>query len=120
MVIDSKTKELAVKYVVATGFYKSRLAEYLGISRPTLDKILEEDFSFFTTLKAADSVFCKNLILNTAKKNPAFLLKTKYGEEFNENKPNFDPVGDLNKIMTKIDEMFTSETSGAGLIDDVD
>ena len=120
MVLDENNKKLAIMYVAATGFYKTRLAEYLGISRPTLDKILENDSQFFTALKAADAVFCKNLIINTAKKNPAFLLKTKYGEEFNENKPNFDPVGDLNKIMKKIDEMFTSETSGAGLIDDVD
>lgn len=120
MTLDSRDKKLAIKYVVATGFYKSRLASYLGISRPTLDKILEEDASFFTALKAADSVFCKDLIINTARKNPAFILKTKYKEEFDEDKPTFDPVDGLNQMLKKIDELFTGETSGAGLIDDVD
>ena len=119
MVLEKTTKQLAVKYVVATGFYKSRLAGYLGISRPTLDKILAEDSSFFTTLQAADAVFCKDLIINTAKKNPAFLLKTKYKEEFDENKPSRDPVDDLNKILKKIEDLYTEETSGAGFVDDI-
>lgn len=90
---------------MATGFYKTRLAEYLGISRPTLDKILENDPRFFTVLKAADATFCKDLIINTARKNPAFLLKTKYREEFDENRPASDPVETINEMLKKVKEM---------------
>lgn len=89
---------------MATGFYKSRLASYLGISRPTLDKILKENPSFFTTLQAADSVFCKDLIIRTAKKNPAFLLKTKYKNEFDDKiNIQIDPEEEIKKIAKLID-----------------
>ncbi len=106
MVLDSKNIELAIRYVAATGFFKNRVAKYLGISRPTLDKIFKENPSFFTQLKAADAVFCKNLIIRTAKKNPAFILKTKYKEEFDDKVrfENFDPEEEIQKIAKLIDQ----------------
>lgn len=108
MVLDDKNRELAIRYVVATGFYKNRVASYLGISRPTLDKIFEEDPSFFTQLTAADSVFCKNLIIKTANKNPAFLLKTRYREEFDDSsRISVDPEEEIKKL-TKIIDSSTS------------
>ncbi len=90
---------------MATGFYKSRVASYLGISRPTLDKIFEKDPLFFTQLKGADAVFCKDVIIKTASKNPAFILKTKYKEEFDD-KERFgaiDPEEEIKKIAKIID-----------------
>lgn len=107
MILDEKNRDLAIRYVVATGFYKSRVASYLGISRPTLDKIFKEDPSFFTQLKGADAVFCKDVIIKTANKNPAFILKTKYKEEFDD-KIRFeglDPEEEIKKIAKIIDTM---------------
>lgn len=104
MTLSDENRELAVRYVVATGFYKNRVANYLGISRPTLDKVFKEDLSFFTQLKAADAVFCKNLIINTANKNPAFLLKTKYREEFDDSaRISVDPEEEIKKLISIID-----------------
>lgn len=80
--LSEKEKELAIKYVEESGFYKNRLADYLSISRPTLYKILEEDGGFFTRLKRADAIFCKNLIEAVKKREPLYILKTKYREEF--------------------------------------
>lgn len=106
MILDSENKELAIRYVTATGFFKYRVASYLGISRPTLDRIFKEDPSFFTQLKAADAVFCKNLIIRTAKKNPSFILKTKYKEEFDDKFRfgAFDPEKEIQKIARLIDQ----------------
>lgn len=110
MILDKKTKEMTLKYVMATGFYKTRVADYLAISRPTFDKILENDPVFFTALKAADAVFCKDLIMLTAKKNPSFLLKTKYKDEFNDDNPHpdFNPEEELKKI-DKIIQKYASD-----------
>lgn len=80
--LTEKEKELATKYVEESGFYKNRLADYLGISRPTLYKVLEENDDFFTHLKRADAIFCKSLIESIKKKDPAFILRTKFREEF--------------------------------------
>jgi len=82
--LTDKDKKFAIKYVEKSGFYKSRLADFLSISRPTLDKLLEEDNDFFTSLKRADAIFCKNLIEEVSRKNPAFILKTKYRKEFDD------------------------------------
>lgn len=105
MILSSQIKDLAIRYVAATGFYKNRLAEYLCISRPTLDKILEEDQSFFTQLKSADALFCKDLIVRTAKKNPAFILKTKYKDEFSDSSlpQGFDPEEEIKRLAKIID-----------------
>lgn len=81
--LTEKEKELAVKYVEESGLFKNRLADFIGISRPTLYKLLEEDTDFFTRLKRADTIFCKSLIVSVKKKDPMFLLKKKYIEEFN-------------------------------------
>lgn len=106
MIIDKKTKEFAVRYVMETGFYKSRLAGFLGISRPTLDKILEEDKGFFTAIQAANAIFCKDLILQVKRKNPTFLLKTRFRDEFNDNLRigAYDPEEEIKKIAKLIDE----------------
>lgn len=110
MILNTKTKELAIMYVMATGFFKKRLADYLGVSRPTLDKILSQDSDFFTQVKAADSVFCKDLVLMTKKKNPMFLLKTKYREEFSDNfkMGTYDPEEEIQKLMKIIHENSSS------------
>lgn len=100
----------AIKYVEESGFFKNRLADFLEISRPTLDKILDENPDFFTSLKRADAVFCKNLIESVIKKNPFFILKTKYREEFNEDlKFGFDPELEIQKIRVMLDEGTTKE-----------
>ena len=75
--LTEENKDYAVRYCQQGGFYKNRLADFLGISRPTLDKLLEDNPDFFTALKRADAVFCKNLIDAVSRKNPIFILKTK-------------------------------------------
>ncbi|MFC1790096.1 hypothetical protein ACFLZP_01275 [Patescibacteria group bacterium] len=82
--LTEENRKYAERYVEESGFYKKRLADFLGISRPTLDKLLNENPDFFTSLKRADSIFCKNLIDIVSKKNPIFILKTRYKEEFND------------------------------------
>ena len=80
------------------------------MSRPTLDKILEENPDFFTSLKRADAVFCKNLIDVVRKKTPTFILRTKYREEFNDTlKFGFDPEAEIQRIKKIIDEGTTKE-----------
>lgn len=82
--LTEETKQQAIRYVEESGYYKNRLAHFLGISRPTLDKILKENEDFFTALKHADSIFCKSLINTAIKKDPIFILRTRYREEFDE------------------------------------
>jgi len=90
--LTEETKQYAVKYVEESGLFKNRLADFLSISRPTLDRVLEENEDFFTALKRADSVYCKSLIDIVSKKNPIFILRTKYRAEFDEkNVFTFDP-----------------------------
>ncbi len=111
MVLSDKSKELAIKYVEATGFYKNRLAKFLGISRPTLDNIFDNDLEFFTQIELADSIFCKGVIERVRDKNPSFILKTKYREEFNENAVIFDPISELKKISDLINSMAEPDES---------
>jgi len=100
----------ALKYVEESGFYKNRLADFLSISRPTLDKLLEEDTDFFTALKRADAIFCKGLIEGVKKRSPFLILKYKYNEEFHENiKFGFDPEVEIQKVKKLIDESSTKE-----------
>jgi len=80
--LTDKEKEMAVKYCEESGLYMNRLADFLGISRPTVYKLLEEDTDFFTRIKRADAVFCKNLIMSAEKKDPIYLLRKKFREEF--------------------------------------
>lgn len=82
--LDKKQKELAIQYVKVSGLWKQALADYLGISKPTLLQILKEDDSFLTALQAADAEFRKEIIELTKVKRPDFILKTKYREEFPE------------------------------------
>ncbi|OGH15980.1 MAG: hypothetical protein A3F30_02475 [Candidatus Levybacteria bacterium RIFCSPHIGHO2_12_FULL_37_12] len=108
--LTEKDKEFAIRYVEESGFYKTRLADFLEVSRPTLDKILEENPDFFTSLKRADAVFCKNLIDVVRKKTPTFILRTKYREEFNDTlKFGFDPEAEIQRIKKIIDEGTTKE-----------
>ena len=79
-----KQKELAVQYVKVSGFWRQALADYLGISKPTLLQILKKDEGFLTVLKAADAEFRKEIIELAKVKRPDFILKTKYREEFPE------------------------------------
>jgi len=103
--ITDDIKTFAVKYVEESGFYKNRLADFLGISRPTLDKVLEENNDFFTSLKRADAVFCKSLIDLVKKKNPSFLLKTKYREEFDDSirLSSYNPEEQIKKMVALMD-----------------
>lgn len=89
--LTEETKQFAIKYVEEGGLFKNRLADFLSISRPTLDRVLEENDDFFTTLKHADAVFCKNLITQVSKKDPIFILRTRYKEEFDDKNYNFIP-----------------------------
>lgn len=109
-VLTESDKEHALKYVEESGFYKNRLADFLSISRPTLDKVLEEFPDFFTALKRADSIFCQRLIEGVKKKNPFLILKYKYNEEFHENiKFGFDPEIEIQKIKKLIEESSTKD-----------
>ncbi len=103
-------KTHAIKYVEESGLFKNRLADFLGISRPTLDKILEENPDFFTCLKRADAVFCKKLIEIVGKKNPFLILRTKYREEFNDTiKIGFDPEEEIQKVKKLLEKETTNE-----------
>ncbi len=104
--LSEESKQHAIKYVEESGLYKNRLADFLGISRPTLDKVLEENPDFFTTLKRSDAIFCKNLIDGVKKKNPYLILRTKYSEEFPEakNTVGYDPEFELQRLKQTIDE----------------
>ena len=104
--LTEEIRGYAIKYVEESGFYKSRLADFLGISRPTLDKLLEENPDFFTSLKRADAVFCKNLIDAVSKKNPIFILRTRYKEEFNDTARLYDPEEQIQRMV----ELMDSET----------
>ena len=103
--LSENDREYAIKYVEEGGYYKNRLADFLGISRPTLDKLLEENPDFFTALKRADAVFCKSLIDLVKKKNPSFLLKTKYREEFDITlrMTAYDPEEEIKKLAALMD-----------------
>lgn len=113
MVLDQQIKKLAIRYVAETGFFKNRLAAYLTVSRPTLDKVLEENPDFFTELKAADALYCKELINLVKKKNPIFLLKTRYREEFNDDfrLGSYDPEEEIHKLLKIIEENSTKTVS---------
>lgn len=103
-------KNMAVAYVKATGLFKNRLADFLSISRPTLDRLFEDDPDFFTQVKASDAHFCQSLIEVAAKKNPFFLLRTKYPEEFGERiKIGFDPE----EAIQQVKEIIESNTTKA-------
>lgn len=99
-------KNSAFDYVRASGFFKNRLASFLKISRPTLDRLLEEDEDFFTQIKAADAEFCKDLIELVKKKDPKFILRTKYIDEFNDSLKYeaFDPVEEIQRVKRLIDK----------------
>lgn len=108
--LTEESKKHAIKYVEESGFYKNRLADFLGISRPTLDKLLDEDTDFFTRVKQADSIFCKNLIDAAKRKSPFFILRTKYKEEFNDViKVGFDPEIEMQKVSKIIAESSSEE-----------
>lgn len=104
--LSENDKEKAIKYVKESGFFKGRLADFLEISRPTLNKIIQEDTDFFTSLRHADSIFCKSLIDEVKKKNPIFLLRMRYKEEFNDsNSMGYDPEVELKRLNDMIIEM---------------
>lgn len=108
--ITQSDQEHAIKYVEESGFYKNRLSDFLGISRPTLDKVLEENPDFFTALKRADAIFCKNLVASVSKKNPFLILRTKYREEFNDTlRIGFDPESEIQRVKELIETGTTKE-----------
>lgn len=107
--LSEESKNQAIRYVEESGFYKNRLADFLGISRPTLNKLLEEDSDFFTAIKAADAVFCKNLIEVVKRKNPIFILRTKYRDEFNEKGTIYDPEIEIKRVKALLEESCTKE-----------
>lgn len=106
--LTEESKQHAVKYVEESGLYKNRLADFLGISRPTLDKVLDENPDFFTLLKRSDAVFCKSLIDIVKKKNPFFILRTKYRDEFNDV---FSIGFDAQAEIQRVKEILESRTS---------
>lgn len=108
--LTERDQEQAIKYVEDSGLYKNRLADFLGISRPTLDKVLEDKPDFFTSLKQADARFCKKLIEIVGKKNPFLILSTKYREEFNDTiKIGFDPELEIQRIQKMLNESTTKD-----------
>ena len=72
-ILTDEQKRMALDYIRASGYFKFRLAQFLKISRPTLNKILVEDTDFFTEVEAANAEFCKELIEKVKEKNPLFL-----------------------------------------------
>jgi hypothetical protein len=115
--LTEESKRQALIYVESSGFFKNRLSNFLSISRPTLDRILEDDNNFFTSIKRADAVFCQSLIDLVKKKNPAFLLKTKYREEFDTSIRfiNYEPEEQIRKMTelmdSESDEDFVESTT---------
>ena len=107
--LTEENKDYAVRYCQQGGFYKNRLADFLGISRPTLDKLLEDNPDFFTALKRADAVFCKNLIDAVSRKNPIFILRTKYKDEFNDDMRGLNDPETVIKRMTDLMDAETDE-----------
>ena len=106
--LTEETRQLAIKYVEDSGFFKNRLAAFLSITRPTLDKVLVEHPDFFTQLQRADAIFCKSLIDSVKKKNPIYLLRTRYKDEFNETfSPGFDPE----EAIQRVKEILSATTS---------
>lgn len=113
--LTEEARQHIIKYVEESGFYKGRLADFLSVSRPTLDKVLEENPDFFTAIKRADAIFCKNLIAEVSKKDPVFILKTKYRKEFNNTlKGGFDPEEEIQRIEKMIEENFTDKIDHSG------
>ena len=97
--LTEETKQHALRYVEDSGLFKNRLSAFLGISRPTLDRLLDDNPDFFTQLQRADAIFCKSLIEYVKKRNPIFILKTKYRDEFNEVfSVNFDPESAIQEV----------------------
>jgi hypothetical protein len=97
--LTEETKQHALRYVEDSGLFKNRLSAFLGVSRPTLDRLLDDNPDFFTQLQRADAIFCKSLIESVKKRNPIFILKTKYRDEFNEVfSVNFDPETAIQKV----------------------
>ncbi len=103
-ILSEESKNLAIKYIEESGFYKGRLADFLGISRPTLNKLLEEYSDLFTAFKRADAVFCKKLIDKVAERNPIFILRTRYKDEFNERGlTSYDPEEEIQRMARMMD-----------------
>jgi hypothetical protein len=112
--LTEEIKGYAVKYAEESGFYKNRLADFLGISRPTLDKILEENPDFFTSLRMADAKFCKMLIEKVSLKNPVFILRSKYRNEFNDNVTGlYDPETMIKRMVDLMDDETDEEPQTA-------
>lgn len=108
--LGDKDIEFAIKYVEESGLYKNRLSDFLGISRPTLDKLIDENPDFFTALKRADAIFCKNLVASVSKKNPFLILRTKYREEFNDTlRIGFDPEFEIQRVRELMEAGTTKE-----------
>jgi len=105
-ILSDEQKELALLYVRASGFYKTRLAAYLKISRPTLDRVIKDDAVFFTDLESASADFCKELIERVKEKDPKFILRTRYREEFNDSVKfeKYDPEVVIQNALKTIDE----------------
>jgi hypothetical protein len=101
--LTEERKAYAIRYVEEGGLFKSRLADFMEISRPTLDRVLNENPDFFTSLKRANAVFCKTIIDLVKKKNPTFLLRSKYRDEFDDSirLTNYDPQEQI-KLMTEL------------------
>lgn len=79
---NSYMEVMAINYVMQTGFYKLRLADFLEITFKTLDRILKDQPDFYNKLKKAEAIYVGNLISNANVKNPIDILKTKYRKEF--------------------------------------
>ena len=110
--MSEESKKLAIKYIEESGFYKGRLADFLGISRPTLNKLLEEDNDLFTAFKRADAIFCKKLIDKVAERNPIFILRTRYKDEFDERSIcSYDPDEVIQNMVRLMDESSDNDTN---------
>lgn len=102
--LSEEEKRQAILYIKKSGFYKNRLADYLGIARNTLYRILDDDPKFYTRIKKANAFFCSNLI---KKADTKFLLKNMFNEEFQDKmtlEHKINPKEEMKKIDDKIKE----------------
>lgn len=82
VILTDEQKKAAIQYVQLSGLYMLRLAKFLRISYPTLQKIFKEDQTFFKEIEAAEADFIQNVVKAVHEKRPDFILKSKYADEF--------------------------------------
>ena len=86
-VLTKEEQDIAIVYILKSGFWKMRLADFLEVDIKTLNKNLTDNFS--QRIRRANADFLGKTI---ARANPEFILKNKAGKEFS-NKQQYELTG---------------------------